>query len=104
MCFNPLWEYDFAAVKPTWNEAKSTFFENFCAELESITEWNSAFIENAFKNLALVCNIKPGELLLPLRIMLVGGKFGPPVFDIAEILGKDETVQRLKKALPAFKD
>jgi glutamyl-tRNA synthetase len=102
--FIPPAEYDIASVKPKWNESKVSFFENFCAELESIMDWNSAFIENAFKNLAMVCNIKPGELQLPFRIMLVGGKFGPPVFNIAEVLGKSETVQRIKTALSAFQD
>ena len=33
------------------------------------------------------------------RLMLVGGKFGPPVFDIAEVLGKEETVSRINYAL-----
>ena len=102
--FTPPTDYDLDSIKPKWNEAKVFFFENLYAELESITEWNSAFIENAFKNLALLCNIKPGELQLPFRIMLVGGKFGPPVFDIAEVLGKGETGQRIKEALSAFKD
>jgi glutamyl-tRNA synthetase len=31
--------------------------------------------------------------------MLVGGKFGPGVFEIAEIIGKEETVSRIKKVL-----
>ena len=31
--------------------------------------------------------------------MLVGGKFGPGVFDIAEIIGKEETISRIKKPL-----
>ena len=44
-------------------------------------------LETLFKELASEKNIKPGELQLPLRVMLVGGKFGPPVFQIAEILG-----------------
>ena len=34
--------------------------------------------------------------MLPLRIMLVGGKFGPGVFDIADILGKAETIRRIR--------
>jgi glutamyl-tRNA synthetase len=34
--------------------------------------------------------------------MLVGGKFGPGVFDIIEILGKKETISRIKKALTVF--
>jgi glutamyl-tRNA synthetase len=95
-------EFDTAAVKQKWNEAKTSFFNNFIAEINSLSEWNSAFIENGFKNQAAFCNIKPGELQLPFRIMLVGGKFGPPVFDIAEILGREETVSRIKTALNIF--
>ncbi len=96
-------EYDTAAVLPKWNEAKTEFFQAFTKEIVSIPEWNSAFIENAFKQQAVVCGIKPGELQLPFRIMLVGGKFGPAVFDIAEILGPEESVRRIETALTQFK-
>jgi glutamyl-tRNA synthetase len=95
-------DIDAAAVKPKWNEAKVQFFTEFQKELDSLPEWSSAFIEAAFKNFATSCSIKPGELQLPLRIMLVGGKFGPPVFDIAEVLGREETINRIAKALPQF--
>ena len=37
--------------------------------------------------------------MLPFRIMLVGGKFGPGVFDIAVVLGKDETIRRIRHTL-----
>ena len=40
--------------------------------------------------------------MLPFRIMLVGGKFGPGVFDIAAILGKEETINRIKKCFHFF--
>jgi glutamyl-tRNA synthetase len=94
---------DAASVKPKWTEVKEAFFQNFIQELESIPEWSAAFIENGFKTIASVCGIKPGELQLPFRIMLVGGKFGPPVFDIAAIIGKEETIRRIRFALPHFK-
>jgi glutamyl-tRNA synthetase len=61
--------------------------------------WNAHDLENEFKEIASVNGIKPGELMLPLRIMLVGGKFGPGVFDIAEIIGKEATLSRIKHAL-----
>jgi len=92
-------QYDLDAIKPKWNDAKRKFFESFTEELNTIPEWKSAFIEDAFKKLAAIQNIKPGELQLPLRIMLVGGKFGPPVFEIAEILGIAETSARMNKTL-----
>jgi glutamyl-tRNA synthetase len=34
--------------------------------------------------------------------MLVGGKFGPHVFDIATALGKEETIERIERALVEF--
>lgn len=43
-----------------------------------------------------------GELMMPYRIMLVGGKFGPDVFQITELLGKEEVIRRIGKALPLF--
>ena len=60
-------------------------------------------IEILFKELATEKNIKPGELQLPMRIMLVGAKFGPAVFDIAAMIGKEETISRVEKALEVFK-
>ncbi len=93
---------DVAAVKPKWNEAKKFFFEGFCDNLQEIKDWKLEMIETEFKNLAVSKNIKPGELQLPMRIMLVGGKFGPPVFEIAALIGKEETIARIKKALNIF--
>jgi glutamyl-tRNA synthetase len=52
--------------------------------------------------MAAAHQIKPGDLMLPFRIMLVGGKFGPGVFDIAAIIGKDETIKRIKGGLKLF--
>ena len=100
--FNAPATYDVDAVKPKWNEAKKDFFHSLNEELSAIPDWQSAFIEAAFKQMATTKNIKPGELQLPLRVMLVGGKFGPPVFDIAALLGKEETISRISKAIPAF--
>ncbi len=97
-------QYDLNAVKAKWNDDKKKFFFAFIDELNAISldNWESAFIEDAFKKMAALQNIKPGELQLPLRIMLVGGKFGPPVFDIAAVLGKKETTERINNALGAF--
>jgi glutamyl-tRNA synthetase len=92
-------EYDLAAVKPKWTAEKSAFFEAYIPMIDNLS---AGELEEKFKALAVEKGIKPGELMLPLRIMLVGGKFGPGVFDIAVLLGKSETVNRIKQALDAF--
>ena len=40
-----------------------------------------------------------GAIMNPLRLCLVGGNMGPDLFVICEILGKDETISRIKKAV-----
>jgi glutamyl-tRNA synthetase len=95
-------EYETAPIVAKWNVHKLEFFKTFDKLLRSLSDWKAASIENLFKQLAAQSNIKAGELQLPLRIMLVGGKFGPPVFDIAEALGKEETVERIANAVLQF--
>ncbi len=94
---------DTAAVKPKWNEAKNLFFAELIRNYELATDWEAHTLENNFKEIAAVNDLKPGELMLPLRIMLVGGKFGPGVFEIAAIIGKEATIQRIEKALQLLK-
>lgn len=92
-------EIDVAAVKPKWTTEKANFFEELSSKLEDLNEWEVSTIEEIFKNLAAEKNIKPGELQLPMRIMLVGGKFGPAVFEIAHLIGKADTLSRIQSAL-----
>ncbi|WP_207512264.1 glutamate--tRNA ligase [Longitalea luteola] len=92
-------QWDLAAIKPKWNEAKQAFFTDVINYLQQQTSWVPTELEQGFKELAAAKQIKPGDVLLPLRIMLVGGKFGPGVFEIAGIIGKDETVNRIKRVL-----
>jgi len=89
---------DADSIKAKWNEAKNNFFNVFIEKMETL-EWSVEAIEESFKQLATSHQIKPGELQLPLRIMLVGGKFGPAVFEIAQRIGKQETVSRIKHSL-----
>jgi glutamyl-tRNA synthetase len=93
-------EYDLAAVKPKWAAEKAAFFEAYAMEVKDGT--TAPELEEKFKSLAAEHNFKPGEVMLPLRIMLVGGKFGPGVFDIAVSLGAAETAKRIHHAVAAF--
>lgn len=91
--------FDLSPVTPKWNENKQFFFAELIRNYELTPDWNATILENNFKEIAAANEIKPGELMLPFRIMLVGGKFGPGVFDIAAILGKQETITRVKHVL-----
>lgn len=96
-------KYDLDAVQPKWTDAKIDFFNSFISLLNNLKSLVDApDLETRFKALAEEKRIKAGELMLPFRIMLVGGKFGPHVFDIAVLLGKEQTIRRIEKAVEAF--
>jgi glutamyl-tRNA synthetase len=92
-------QLDTESILAKWNEAKKEFFQALLIAYKEHANWNAVMLETQFKEIAATHNIKVGELMLPLRIMLVGGKFGPGVFDIAALLGKEETLSRLEAAL-----
>ncbi len=90
---------DVAAIKPKWNEVKQLFFTELIRAYQLMPLWQHDDLEKTFKEMAAAHQIKAGELLLPFRMMLVGGKFGPGVFDIAALIGKNETIHRIKNTL-----
>lgn len=90
---------DRAALQAKWNDNTRNFFVALAEKYSGLAEWTSASIETAFNELVAETGIKKGEVMLPLRIMLVGGKFGPGVFDIAALIGSNETKERISGAL-----
>ncbi|RVU00380.1 glutamate--tRNA ligase [Mucilaginibacter limnophilus] len=95
-------EYDLNAVKPKWTDAKTAFFNEVSEKFSANETWEAHDLEAQFKAFTEEKGFKIGDVMLPFRIMLVGGKFGPHVFDIAALLGKDETIKRIEKALKEF--
>jgi glutamyl-tRNA synthetase len=87
------------AILEKWNDQKQQFFTAWAAELANAATWNQADMEASFNEHATKHGLKKGELMLPFRIMLVGGKYGPGVFAIAELIGKEETLKRINQAL-----
>ena len=90
---------DIAAIRPKWDEKKNQFFVELIRAYELMNQWKHDELEKEFKEIAAMNQLKPGELMLPFRIMLVGEKFGPGVFNIAELLGKEETIKRIEHGL-----
>ncbi len=87
---------DTASILPKWKPEHAAFFEKLAAQIEST---DAAIDEDAFTALATASSLKKGEVMLPLRIMLVGGKFGPGVFDIVRIIGPAAAAARIRAGL-----
>lgn len=90
---------DTAAIQAKWNDNTNAFFTALQAQWDGLSDWNHDNLEAGFNELVGSQGIKKGEVMLPLRIMLVGGKFGPGVFDIAALIGREEAIARLQAAV-----
>ncbi len=90
---------DTDSILSKWNDSKNLFFIELINSYKLFNAWDGTELEKTFKEITSVHRIKPGELLLPFRVMLVGAKYGPGVFEIASLLGKEETLKRIQHTL-----
>lgn len=90
---------DTEAIRSKWDEAKKAFYVSLISAFEQQSDWNEAAIEATFNEVVTHHGIKKGDVMLPFRIMLVGGKFGPGVFAIADLITKENCIKRIQNAL-----
>lgn len=64
--------------------------------LQQLEDWNAASIEEVTRDYASAADIKLGKIAQPLRAALCGKTVSPPIFDVMEILGRDEAIARLE--------
>ncbi len=90
--------YDEKASK-NWKEETPSLMKQVSEVLNSIEDFTSVNIENIVKNWMTENEIGMGKVMQPLRLSLVGALKGPHLFDIIEMIGKEETIKRIGKAI-----
>ncbi len=90
--------YDEKAAKNWKTETPGLMSEVFRI-LEEIENFESAEIETRLKAWMSENEIGMGKVMQPLRLSVVGALKGPHLFDIIEMIGKEETVNRIKHAI-----
>jgi len=68
------------------------------AKLDEVDPWAAASIETALRALADELGEKPRVAFQPIRIAVTGSKVSPGLFESLELLGRDETLDRLAAA------
>ncbi|MBT3835366.1 glutamate--tRNA ligase [Candidatus Peribacteria bacterium] len=74
-------------------------FEILISELESMENWTEEDIKTKLFEAAKANELKNGQLLWPMRAALTGLPYSPGAFEVATVLGKDETLNRLKSVI-----
>ncbi len=79
-------------------ESAVTTLNDIAAAFESI-EWTAERIKVAVEAVGERHGIKLGKMQAPLRVAVTGRTVGPPLFEPIELLGRDETLRRIRSAI-----
>jgi glutamyl-tRNA synthetase len=72
---------------------------SFAQILSALPDWRQETLEEEARKFALTHDLKLGKLAQPLRAALTGSTVSPPIFDVMEILGRQECLGRINDVL-----
>jgi glutamyl-tRNA synthetase len=67
-------------------------------KLETLDPWEVTAVEAAVRDFAAAANLKLGQVAQPLRAALSGATTSPGIFEVAAVLGRSETIARIRDA------
>jgi len=91
---------DPAAATKVLTEASAPVLQATIGAIESLPDFTPAALETALKA-ALIddLGLKPKVAFQPVRVAVTGRTISPPLYESMELLGRDETLGRLRAAL-----
>lgn len=92
-------EYDSKALKKAIKEDTPVILEGLISIISGLNEFDTETITNAIKEWMTTQELGFGKVMQPLRLSLVGAMKGPDVFEIINLLGKEETIKRIQKII-----
>jgi glutamyl-tRNA synthetase len=91
--------YDEKIVAKRWKEGVPEMMAEIAGFFGTIENWSAPQIKEPFSLFVTEKGWNFGTIMNSLRLCLVGGSFGPDIFEICEIIGKEETISRINLAL-----
>ncbi|WP_278552770.1 glutamate--tRNA ligase [Elizabethkingia bruuniana] len=94
--------FDEKASKKAWSPETAVLMQEL-AETISTADFKAETIKESIHHLAEAKGLGMGKVMMPLRLSLVGELKGPDVPDLMEMIGKEETISRITKAIETLK-
>ncbi|EDM45338.1 glutamyl-tRNA synthetase [unidentified eubacterium SCB49] len=91
--------YDEKATKKAFKEDTPEIIVNVLNILKDLEDFSASTISEKVKGWIKSQEMGFGKVMMPLRLALVGAMSGPDVFEIASLLGKEETIKRVENAV-----
>ncbi len=95
--------YDEKTVKKRWKEDSAVSMTELSHQLAALEDFSAASQEQAVMEWIASNGFHTGHIMNAFRLAVVGESKGPHMFDITAVIGKEETLQRLSKAIETLK-
>jgi glutamyl-tRNA synthetase len=92
-------EYDEKSLKKRWKEESPRHMTEMLALLETQADWSAEGLDNLIMPWIAEKEYGVGVVMNAFRICLVGAARGPHIWNITDVLGKEETLRRVRIAL-----
>jgi glutamyl-tRNA synthetase len=90
--------YDEKAAKKNLTADASAPLARVIEKLDSVATWSASAIHDAVNQVATELALGLGKVAQPIRVAVSGTSVSPPIDVTLEVLGKDSTLRRLRKA------
>ncbi|AZQ43143.1 glutamate--tRNA ligase [Nonlabens ponticola] len=91
-------EFDNKAASKSWKDDTSDLMQHVIDVIQKAGDTTALELSNAVKGWIKEQEMGFGKVMMPLRLSLVGSLMGPDVFEIASMIGVDETISRIRFA------
>ncbi|HMM10970.1 MAG TPA: glutamate--tRNA ligase [Bacteroidales bacterium] len=92
-------QYDEQVVKKRWKAETPGQMDALACELEKLTAFEPEAIDAALQQFITSNGLNTGAVMNALRLLLVGAAKGPHLAEIMWIIGKDETLKRIRRGI-----
>lgn len=96
-------EYDPKVVKKRWKENTPAMMQELHDLLSTENDFSSSNLETKVKSWIEEKELGMGQVMNAFRLAIVGTSMGAHMFDIVEIIGKEDTLSRIKRAISTIK-
>ena len=95
-------EFDSTQLQKIWKKDTVEKIIELKSVLDSINSWVAIELESNFKRFTDQRGIGIGKVMQPMRFIICGSLQGPSLFDLMELIGKEESLKRINFAINEF--
>ena len=95
-------EFDEKSLKKWWKPEAPKYVSELCDFLEAQDDWTGETLEPKVMEWIASKEYKTGAVMNAFRVTLVGAARGPQIFAITDMLGREESLRRARKAVESL--